>query len=86
MYGRNVLQILQKKDIATNDELSYGTNEHPSAEVYQSAQGRKFNILGLTPLTGAGTILEFDLASNILPMAGTYKTVSAIDTAIASMP
>jgi len=27
------------------------------------------------PGTGAGTILEFDLASNILPTAGIYKTV-----------
>jgi len=29
--------------------------------------------------------LEFDSASNVLPMAGTYKTVSAIDTAIAAI-
>jgi len=34
---------------------------------------------------GASTILEYDLASNILLMAGTYKTVLAIDTAIASI-
>jgi len=47
----------------------------------------QFNIPGLTASTGtgAGTILEFDLAGNILPTAGTYKTVSAIDTAIASI-
>jgi len=46
-----------------------------------------FNISGLTPSTGtsAGTILEFDLAGNILPIAGIYKTVSAIDTAIAAI-
>jgi len=44
-----------------------------------------FNMASLAPSTGtsAGTILEFDLASNILPLAGTYKTVAAIDTAIA---
>jgi len=43
-----------------------------------------FNILGLAMLTGTGTgtILEFDSAGNILPTAGTYKTVLAIDTAI----
>jgi len=35
--------------------------------------------------TGAGTLLEFDAAGNILPKAGTYKTVSAIDTVIASI-
>jgi len=35
--------------------------------------------------TGAGTILEFDSAGNVLPMAGTYKTVSAIDTAIVAV-
>jgi len=47
----------------------------------------QFNILGLAPSTGtgAGTILEFDSEGNILPMAGTYKTVSAIDTDIASI-
>ena len=46
-----------------------------------------FNIPGLAASTGtgAGTILEFDSTSNILPTAGTYKTVSAIDTAIASI-
>jgi len=32
-----------------------------------------------------GTILEFDSASNVLPTAGTYKTVAAIDTAIATI-
>jgi len=36
-------------------------------------------------LRGAGTILEFDLASNILPMAETYKTVLDIDTAITAI-
>jgi len=47
----------------------------------------QFNIPGLAALTGtgAGSILEFDLASNVLPTAGTYKTVSAIDTAIAAI-
>jgi len=39
MYGRNVhaFQILQKRGIATEAKFNYGTNEHPSAEVYQSA-------------------------------------------------
>jgi len=47
----------------------------------------QFNIPGLTPLTvtSLGTILEFDSAGNILPMAGTYKTVLAIDTVIGSI-
>jgi len=47
----------------------------------------QFNIPGLTALTGtgAGTILEFDLAGNMIPTAGTYKTVAAIDTAIAAI-
>jgi len=46
-----------------------------------------FNIAGLAALTGTGvgTILEFDLGGNVLPTAGTYKTVSAIDTAIAAI-
>jgi len=46
-----------------------------------------FNMAGLAPSTGtgAGTILEFDSASSILPMAGTYKTVLAIDTVIGSI-
>jgi hypothetical protein len=37
MYGRNVFQILQKKGIPTKEKFSYGTNEHPSPEVYQLA-------------------------------------------------
>jgi len=46
-----------------------------------------FNMAGLASLTGtsAGTILEFDSASNVLPTAGTYNTVAAIDTAIAAV-
>jgi len=58
-----------------------------SNQLYISPSVTSFNISGLAASTGsgAGTILEFDLASNILPTAGTYKTVSAIDTAIASI-
>jgi len=46
-----------------------------------------FNMAGLATSTGTGvgTILEFDLASNVLPTAGTYKTVASIDTAIAAV-
>jgi len=46
-----------------------------------------FNMVSLAPSTGtgAGTILEFNSASNILPTAGTYETVASIDTAIASI-
>jgi len=44
----------------------------------------QFNIPGLVTSTGtgAGTI---NSAGKILPMAGTYKTISAIDTAIATI-
>jgi len=46
-----------------------------------------FNMAGLAASTGtsAGTILEFDSEGNILPMAGTNKTVLDIDTAITSI-
>jgi len=46
-----------------------------------------FNMTSLAASTGtsAGTILEFDSVGNILPTAGTYKTVSAIDTVIAAI-
>jgi len=46
-----------------------------------------FNMAGLAASTGtcAGTILEFDSAGNVLPTAGTYKTVAAIGTAIAAI-
>jgi len=46
-----------------------------------------FNMTGLAASTGtsAGTILEFDSEGNILPTAGTYKTISAIETAFASI-
>jgi len=47
----------------------------------------QFNIPSLIASKGNGadTILEFDLASNVLPTAGTYKTVAAIETAIAAI-
>jgi len=35
--------------------------------------------------TGAGTILEFDLTGNILPSAGTYNSVSKIDSALSML-
>jgi len=41
MYGRKVFQILQKKGIPTEDKFNYGTNEHPNAEIYQSAHSRR---------------------------------------------
>jgi len=43
-----------------------------------------FNMAGLATSTGtsAGTILEFDSDGNVLPTAGTFKTVASIDTAI----
>jgi len=46
-----------------------------------------FNMAGLATSTGTGTgtILEFDLAGNVLPTAGTYKTVASIDTVIAAI-
>jgi len=46
-----------------------------------------FNMAGLAASTGTGggTILEFDSEGNVLPTAGTYKTVLAIDTAIAAI-
>jgi len=46
-----------------------------------------FNISGLTPSTGSGegTILEFDSSGNIIPSAGTYNTVSKIDTKLSSL-
>jgi len=47
----------------------------------------QFNMPSLAASTGMGkgTILEFDLAGNILPTVGTYKTVSAIEFVVASI-
>jgi len=46
-----------------------------------------FNISGLTASTGTGTgtILEFDSSGNIIPSAGTYNTVSKIDSELSSL-
>jgi len=46
-----------------------------------------FNISGLTSSTGSreGTILEFDSEGNISPSAGTYNSVSKIDTAVSRL-
>jgi len=45
------------------------------------------NVLGLVSSTGSGegTILEYDSSKNILPSAGTYNSVSKIDTAITAI-
>jgi len=46
-----------------------------------------FIIPGLTASTGTGegTILDFDSSGNIIPSAGTYNTVSKIDTELSSL-
>jgi len=46
-----------------------------------------FIIPGLAASTGSGegTILEFDSSGNIIPSAGTYNTVSKIDTELSSL-
>jgi len=45
-----------------------------------------FNISGLTPSTySTGTIIEYNSNGNIIPSAGTYKTVSEIDNEISSL-
>jgi len=56
-------------------------------QLYIAPTITSFNISGLAASTGtgAGTILEFDSAGNILPTAGTYKTILAIDTIIAAI-
>jgi hypothetical protein len=33
----------KKKGIPTKDEFNYGTNKHPSAKIYQSAQSRRLS-------------------------------------------
>jgi len=69
-----------------NESADHVTNT-ADYQLYITPMVTSFNISGLAPLTGTGvgTILEFDSACNILPTAGTYKTVSAIDTAIAAI-
>jgi len=52
MYGRNVqdvFQILQKRGEV---KFSYGTEGHPSTEVYQSAHGRR--LLGFSRIHTIG--------------------------------
>jgi len=46
-----------------------------------------FNISRLTTSTGTreGTILDFDSSGNVIPSAGTYNTVSKIDTELSSL-
>jgi hypothetical protein len=46
-----------------------------------------FNISGLTTSTGTGEgkILEFDSSGNIIPSAGTYNSMSKIDTELSSL-
>jgi len=79
MYGANY--------IVGSIALGAGAKVTGYNQLMVASNVTQFNIPGLVASTGtsAGTILEFDLAGNILPMAGTYKTVSAIDTAIAAI-
>jgi len=78
MYGANY--IVESIALGANAKVT-GYNQFMVAP-----HVTQFNIPGLVASTGtgAGTILEFDSARNIIPMAGTYKTILAIDTVIAS--
>jgi len=58
MYGRNLLLLFQKRGIATEPQFSYGTEEHPSAEVYRLAHSRR--------LTGFSRIHTIDRAKHVL--------------------
>jgi len=65
--GRNIFQILKKRGIATEAEFNYGTNEHLSAEVYQSAQGRR--------LSGFSRIHTIDGAKHVLVENGPVASI-----------
>jgi len=74
---------------AYNGSIALGSNAtiNNSDQLMVASNVTSFNITGLAASTGtgAGTILEFDSAGNVLPTAGTYKTVASIDTAIAAV-
>jgi len=67
--------------------LGEGENITKENQLMVASNVNFFNMAGLLASTGTGkgTILEFDLAGNVLPTAGTYKTVASIDTAIAAV-
>jgi len=67
--------------------LGAGANITKENQLMVASNVNFFNMAGLLASTGTGegTILEFDSAGNVLPTAGTYKTVASIDTAIAAV-
>jgi len=67
--------------------LGVGANITKENQLMVASNVNFFNMAGLLASTGTGkgTILEFDSASNVLPTAGTYKTVASINTAIAAV-
>jgi len=57
-----------------------------SNQLILSSSITTLNVPGLTSTgSGEGTILEYDSSKNILPSAGTYNSVSQIDTAITAI-
>jgi len=74
---------------AYNGSIALGSNAtiNNSDQLMVASNVTSFNITGLAASTGtgAGTILEFDSAGNVVPTAGTYKTVASIDTAFAAL-
>jgi len=56
-------------------------------QIYIALSVTSFDMSGLTPSAGSreGTILEYNSAGNIIPSAGTYNSVSKIDTIICSL-
>jgi len=76
-------------ETAFNGSIALGSNAtiNNSDQLMVASNVTSFNITGLAASTGTGegTILEFDSAGNVLPTAGTYKTVASIDTAFAAL-
>jgi len=67
--------------------LGSGTIVSNSNQFVVASNVTSFIMPGLTTSTGTGegTILEFDSSGYIIPSAGTYNTVSKIDTAISAL-
>jgi len=84
----NNIQLTPGQSLFTGSiGLGSGVVINNSDQFVVASNVTSFIIPGLTASTGTGegTILEFDSSGYIIPSAGTYNTVSKIDTAISAL-
>jgi len=85
--GTNTQLHLGQSSISGSVALGRGVVISNYNQLMVASTINSFNISGLTPSTGSGegAILEFDSSGNSIPSAGTYNSVSKIESEFSSL-